>query len=139
MKLKNDTIVFLDDVARDEAIEVLSGRGLKGVDTQKNKPTLNLKFVDEKTAKDAYDILHSKLKESNLQRLQKLAGIQITNESISKGMSPDELYQEMLAQYKNLEVFKPRNAEELFKTADAIIGSAQDLIKAVELLKQAAL
>lgn len=47
------------------------------------------------------------------------------------GLSPDQLFYEIMAQYKNLETYKPRDPQELQKTAGAIIGSAQDLIQAV--------
>ena len=80
MKLSNDTITFSDDVIRDEAIETLVGHGMKGIGGQKDKPSLVLKFVDEKTAKDAHQILKSKLKESDIQRLQQLAGVRLNEQ-----------------------------------------------------------
>ena len=50
--------------------------------------------------------------------------------------SADELYQEIMAQYKNLEVYKPQNVEELNRTSGAIVGTAEDLIRAVRLLSK---
>ena len=59
--------------------------------------------------------------------LRKMAGISESMENLTT----DEIYQEILAQYKNLDTYKPRDKQELRRTADAIIGSAKDLIKAV--------
>lgn len=50
--------------------------------------------------------------------------------------STEELFHEILAQYKNLEVYKPQSVRELNKTSRAIIGSAYDLIRAVEELER---
>lgn len=81
MKLKNHQIICNDDIQKDEAIDILVAHGMKGVERQRNKPTTELNFVDADTAKQAYDILNTKLHESRIARLRELAGMPL-NESV---------------------------------------------------------
>ena len=51
-----------------------------------------------------------------------------------EGLSQEELYDEILRQYKNLEVFKPsieENPMELQRVGPGVVGAARDLIEAV--------
>ncbi len=47
-------------------------------------------------------------------------------------LTPEQAFQEVMAQYKNLEAYRPNDYTDLYSDAGAIIGSAQDLIDAVK-------
>lgn len=51
-------------------------------------------------------------------------------------LNSEQLFHEILAQYKNLDVYKPTNIKDLYWSAGAIIGSAQDLIEAITRLTE---
>ncbi len=52
-------------------------------------------------------------------------------------LTPEQAFQEVLAQYKNLDAYRPREYTDIYPDAGAIIGSAQDLIDAVKQVMKA--